>query len=342
MTFSPAEIQERMTSLGIFSTSAVSWNGSQLQHTDANPVRMSDPPHRGSNRRPPQDPEVNSAVLPQEAEYIIVGTTSEVAKDKECYEFVEEPPQDYTCQVCFNILQEPHVTDCCGQHFCKSCLEACVNEYTRLRSCPHCRETKFKHLIYKPFQRKINALMVYCQNHSKGCSETMKLAELDKHLSISNDSGCSYTMLLCPNDCGDRVCRKDIETHCKRFCKQRKVTCKYCRKDTVHYLLEEHLAVCDHYPVTCSRNCTQDTMLRCDLDSHEKFCPKKLVKCPFHDAGCEEVVIREKLAAHLEANTGEHLGKMMTAYCELKKEFNGLKSECKTLQNIISVRSEVH
>ena len=37
--------------------------------------------------------------------------------------FVKDPPDDYLCMICVKVLNEPHLTDCCGQHFCQVCLE---------------------------------------------------------------------------------------------------------------------------------------------------------------------------------------------------------------------------
>ena len=39
------------------------------------------------------------------------------------YNFVDDLPEEYTCQVCMKLLKEPQITDCCGQHFCRACLD---------------------------------------------------------------------------------------------------------------------------------------------------------------------------------------------------------------------------
>ena len=39
------------------------------------------------------------------------------------YKFVKELPDDYQCMICTKVLNEPHLTDCCGQHFCQACLK---------------------------------------------------------------------------------------------------------------------------------------------------------------------------------------------------------------------------
>lgn len=39
------------------------------------------------------------------------------------YQFVEPIPDKFKCWQCKELLEEPHVTECCGQHFCMKCIE---------------------------------------------------------------------------------------------------------------------------------------------------------------------------------------------------------------------------
>ena len=40
------------------------------------------------------------------------------------YEFVRQVPERFMCiNICTKVLREPHLTVCCGQHFCGSCLD---------------------------------------------------------------------------------------------------------------------------------------------------------------------------------------------------------------------------
>ena len=269
----------------------------------------------------------------QESEPAIKFSESSKSKqDSLAFEFVEDPPQELICQICYNVLQEPHVTDCCGQHFCKCCLDSSVNEYTRIKACPHCRERNYKHLIYKPYQRQINELIVYCKNRSRGCLDTMKLGVLEQHVSVENSSGCQYTLLPCPNDCYEDVLRRDMDEHRESICGRRKVTCEHCDEEMIYCLLESHYEECDKYPVLCPRNCSSGMFIREELAEHENVCPNMSIQCPFYDAGCTEEVIRAELTDHLESNTADHLGKVMTSYCDLKSEFQALKNKYDGLQ----------
>ena len=51
-----------------------------------------------------------------------------------------------------------------------------------------------------------------------------------------------------------------------------------------------------------------------NLAEHAEICQLEEVCCPFYDAGCETLILREALDVHLESSTQQHLMKVMTAY----------------------------
>ena len=87
---------------------------------------------------------------------------------KQDYDFVDPIPDDYLCGICMDVLQEPQATECCGQHYCRECLEKSfrrrkdrrVNNATATKQCPHCRTDNFNHIKYLPLERKIKDLKV--------------------------------------------------------------------------------------------------------------------------------------------------------------------------------------
>lgn len=241
--------------------------------------------------------------------------------ERENFQFVEDAPEDYNCGICYSILQEPNVTECCGQHFCRECLEVWKRGENN-RSCPHCRKKNFRHMIYKPLQRRINESMVYCEHYEEGCSKTMKLIDLKHHLSVRNNSGCDYTTLTCPVDpfCSCSILRKDVEDHCSNVCDYRSVECTFCKKEMVHHRLKRHHNRCPKYLVTCPRKCTKDKIAREELEKHNEDCPKMTQECLFYEVGCTEDIVREDYEAHLQANTGDHLHKVMLVLMELKDD----------------------
>ena len=117
--------------------------------------------------------------------------------------------------------------------------------------------------------------------------------------------------------------------HCAKKCPKRKVKCKFCGKvDHFEVVNGEHVNTCEDFPVNCPRGCGQSSPIkRKDLAHHAQVCPLEQVPCTFHEAGCDVMVLRKDLSAHLESSLQEHLLKMLTSHMELKHEHVELKRE---------------
>ncbi len=89
----------------------------------------------------------------------------------------EELPLKYTCIICTMIQREPTIVSCCGQHFCKTCLQRCFPP-----RCPHCQNEELQHFTNKQQLREIQSLQVKCQNGGRGCLWTGELREMEKHM----------------------------------------------------------------------------------------------------------------------------------------------------------------
>ena len=75
-------------------------------------------------------------------------------------EFVGEIADRYNCQICTKVIREPHLTVCCGQHFCESCLNRWWTTEGK-KSCPHCRAdagASFNHVINKGLRYRYSML----------------------------------------------------------------------------------------------------------------------------------------------------------------------------------------
>ena len=245
---------------------------------------------------------------------------------------MKDLPDDYQCMICAKVLNEPHLTDCCGQHFCQACLEQWFKKQAK-QICPHCRSETFTHISYIPLKRKIDDLQVYCPNQKEGCKEIMKLRTLDVH-----KNGCGFAQVTCTQGCGKRILCKDLNQHCNNKCSKRKIKCKYCGKvDHYEVISGKHTTTCKEYPVKCPRRCTQSGEIkRKDLKKHAEVCPLEEVQCPFSEAGCDASILRKDLNAHVESNTQQHLMKMMTAYDKLKIQLTKLHEEYDKLSSQVA------
>ncbi len=106
-------------------------------------------------------------------------------------EFVRELAEKYKCSICTNLLNTPVLTECCGQHFCRDCLEKWI---TRIKAttCPHCRAENFKYIVSQPTIRKIKELEVYCTNRKNGCKEILSYGTFQEHVNI-----CPFEVVTC-------------------------------------------------------------------------------------------------------------------------------------------------
>ena len=248
------------------------------------------------------------------------------------YKFVKELPDDYLCMICAKVLNEPHLTDCCGQHFCQACLEQWFKKQAK-KICPHCRSESFNHMRYLPLKRKIDDLEVYCPNRAEGCKMITKVGELNSH-----KKECGFARVVCTQGCGKSILCKDLTQHCNNECSKRKIKCKYCSTvDHYETINGKHATVCKEYPVNCPRGCFLPGLIkRKDLAKHAEICPLERVLCPFSEAGCDTRVLRKHLSAHMESSTQQHLMKMMTAYRKLKIEHTKLHDEHKKLSSQVA------
>ena len=68
---------------------------------------------------------------------------------------------EFICPICHDILQEPFLTECCGQHegqhFCAGCI---TNSKRRLNNyCPCCRHEPVNGIIDKHFRRRLKDVL---------------------------------------------------------------------------------------------------------------------------------------------------------------------------------------
>lgn len=71
--------------------------------------------------------------------------------------FVREPDASFSCPVCARVLRQPQLTDCCGNHFCTSCLSRWLETSS---SCPLCRQVGFRSIKDKKMERALHDLEV--------------------------------------------------------------------------------------------------------------------------------------------------------------------------------------
>ena len=262
------------------------------------------------------------------------------------YKFVDETPNKFICNICTKVLRDPHLTECCGQHFCESCIKHWVSQ-NRAKGCPHCRQYKFVHILNKALKREINELKVCCINQEKGCEWKNELDNLETHM-----KNCGYVEVECSNNCKIRLMRNELAEHLLSECLLRKYRCVHCHlMGTYHAITGDcppdnkrcpahpgHYESCPELKLACSK-CGERNIKRKDMTKHRSQCPMESVECQFKEAGCDMKLLRNELDDHMTQSTQQHLVLMMKAFQELKKECNEYKQRLVHLENQVGQRS---
>ncbi len=244
------------------------------------------------------------------------------------HDFIEAVPDRLMCStVCTKVLKDPHLTACCGQHVCETCLNYWFEKHHE-KSCPHCRAKgdKFNHFLDKKIKREIAGLKIQCTLKAKGCQWRGELEKLDNH--IKSDDGCGFIKVVCPNNpqilsffdisCPE-IFRKDLQEHTSNKCEFRSVICTYCKeKQQYFYQLDYHHTWCPQYPLPCPNKCGVVNIPRESLSTHHDKCPLEPVKCPFAEAGCQTKLTRNQLEEHTVSNLQTHLLQLMADYSKTK------------------------
>ena len=228
--------------------------------------------------------------------------TSRDCEGYDC-EFVERPKELETdCPVCLLVLREPFQVTCCGNGFCRSCIERVQGDK---RSCPTCNETNFNTFPDKRLQRSLYAFRVYCVHQKSGCEWAGELGELDQHLNLSPELGkqligCEFAAVACTYCC-EYFQRCRVHVHESESCLQRPFSCNYCNDYGSVYedVINNHWPVCKCYPVPCPNKCGGNPE-RQNIEAHVNTqCPLTIVNCDFLYTGCEVQLARRDMPTHL-------------------------------------------
>lgn len=135
------------------------------------------------------------------------------------YEFLSPPPKNMECSVCLLTLKDPHVISCCGNHYCKACIDRVQGDS---KPCPLCNDPDYSTMLHKGVKREVESLAVYCPQKSLGCDWTGEIRQVQCHLNFgSKDSGCGYVVIECEHQCGGKFQRREIVKHESQECSDR-------------------------------------------------------------------------------------------------------------------------
>ena len=217
--------------------------------------------------------------------------------------FVETPHDRFLCKICLHPCRDPLLTGCCGHNFCKSCLN---NAMISAVTCPICQDGEFTTLQNKQADREIRSLHVMCNNKERGCEWQGELNDINNHL--TNSDGCQFENVICFNECGKILERQYLMVHNEAGCPRRKVDCLHCHITGEYQFIEgKHKEQCARLPLPCPNKCEVGSVPREDMEGHRKECPLEMVKCEYHNVGCEERILRKRKKEHEVEKMEEHL-----------------------------------
>ena len=231
------------------------------------------------------------------------------------YDFVERLSEDFLCPVTLEVLREPYLTVCCGNHLSQ---EAADKLQGNQKPCPLCKQP-LQAVPDKFFRRKVKELQVRCPKKGAGCGWVGQFGNLDQHLKNGDVTGdCQYVEVACPNLCDGRVLRRDLEGHKANDCPKRQFACEYCAYEaTYQEISEDHWPQCSKYPMECPNDCGEGTIERQELPNHLEVCPLQIIDCEFDYAGCTDKVQRQEMQSHVKSSA--HL-QMVARHAKLQRK----------------------
>lgn len=183
----------------------------------------------------------------------------------------------YKCQLC-GIIDEQLVSTPCQHTFCPECVKKCGN----VVQCPVHRASYSLSQLSPDLeiQKSVRQTEVFCTQKELGCPRTSKLQDLEKHLTT-----CGFVQVLCPCDCGTKVCRRDLAFHLMQICNHRLISCEYCQEEVSFKDEEEHLAHCPKKPLFCSY--CNEKIFYDQVNQHDLQCLMKPRACTLASSiGC--------------------------------------------------------
>ena len=118
---------------------------------------------------------------------------------------------NFICGLCNRILTDPQQTNCCGSHFCRTCIDdKCAGGET---SCPECNSEKVSYFQDIHFGRRINGCEPRTQHieNSHVCDQVHHDKQKDGPLSEAKPAKCQFSDVGCTAN----LSTDEMRTHMK-------------------------------------------------------------------------------------------------------------------------------
>jgi hypothetical protein len=256
------------------------------------------------------------------------------------------------CIICYQLAYEPRQTACCGHTMCNKCAQNCLSRSTH---CPHCRHDPFSVIQDPRAERSLKGLTAYCKNMADGCDWKDKVPAIVDHIKIH----CLFQKVNCPNLCGQKLLRRDIDEHNTTSCKLSRVVCPCCSRYILTKegnkifiqgkmkhteLVQSHYKVCKDWPARCPNDCNiMEHFTRASLQHHmDNECPLSEIECPC--GGCCIKLKRKDVDQHLNDSSLllAHFVGMLKDHSHLKHIVSNLAEENRQLKQKLQELERLH
>ena len=257
------------------------------------------------------------------------------------YYFLETVEDWLQCIICQELANEARITACCAKTLCWSCHQKCLINFNK--KCPYCRQMGCKSTEDFRARQRIQTLMTYCPNME--CQWKGFLKDVCTHTARD----CQFEKVFCHQCKHARIQRRNMETHIKKNCMERPVSCPLCQlKEVVvksrrkyaskplaySTLINEHYKTCPKWPMRCPNRCDpQLTFTRGSLRTHlgsDTECPEKMIDCSFAALGCKEKIKVPHVDDHIKHT--KHLSMLLKGHFLLEESVRKLQNEKKELE----------
>jgi len=212
--------------------------------------------------------------------------------------FTSPLPTHLECEICLEVVDDPVLTGCCGQSYCKKCVEKLHSKI-----CPHCRGN-IETFPDKKSVRLINELKILCPYHiDNKCQWKGEPSQLLNHLKV-----CEIKPIMCPHRCGIKLEKSNMRLHTEYDCPLHLVSCIHCLKKVKDKDMAKHTSDCPKMPLTCPNKCPATKVItREGMQQHIDACPDQVITCKYSVLGCEQKMKRKELDQHMSTAMQDHL-----------------------------------
>ena len=106
------------------------------------------------------------------------------------------------------------------------------------------------------------------------------------------------------------------------YCPKQPWRCPHCAFVGLREGGEEHLRVCEQFPVVCPNRCKTGHVQRARMQQHLLECPLEIVSCEYAEMGCGVRLPRSEMREHVRESGQDHLLKMCAASLSLSRELS--------------------